>query len=105
MSVLLGPMPVADPDRLLAISRGDAIPYTYPAFRDVQRRTRVLAGMTATFPMESDLDVDGDSSFVAAEVTPANYAEVFGIRPALGRWFADDREAAAVISHTVWQRR
>ena len=36
--------------------------------------------------MESDLEVDGASEFVAAEVVSANYGVVLGV-PALGRWF------------------
>ncbi len=34
----------------------------------------------------------------------ANYADVLGIRPVSGRWFANDREPVAVISHAVWER-
>ena len=105
-AVLLRPMPVADPDRLimsqprpdrgLLVSRLSGFPGAQP---------RARRGSTASLPMESDLEVDGESEFVAAEVVSANYADVLGLRPSLGRWFANDREPAAVISHAVWQRR
>jgi hypothetical protein len=43
--------------------------------------------------------------FVTAEVVTDSYAEVFGLRPVLGRWFTDEIELSAVISHALWQRR
>jgi predicted permease len=55
--------------------------------------------------MESDLEVDGVSEFVAAEVVSANYGAVFSVAPALGRWFTSETEPVAVISHAVWQNR
>jgi predicted permease len=104
-SVLLRPMPVEEPERLVMVTRGESAGLSYPAYRDLQARTRTLAGLTAAFPMESDLDVDGESDFVVAEVVSANYGEVLGVRPFLGRWSVDDREPVAVISHAVWERR
>jgi predicted permease len=104
-SVLLRPMPVAEPARLIMVTRGESTGLSYPAYRDFETRTRVLSGLAATLPMESDLDVDGESSFVAAEVVSPTYAKVLGVRPSLGRWFVDDREPVAVISHAVWERR
>ena len=54
--------------------------------------------------MESDLAIDGESQFIGAEFASANYADVFGVRPSLGRWFVDDREPVAVISDAIWER-
>jgi predicted permease len=104
-SVLFRPLPGADPDRLLMLSRGASANFSYPDFQDLQARERLLSGVTASFPMESDLEVDGVSEFVAAEVAAANYGAVLGVAPALGRWFASDTEPVAVISHAVWQNR
>ncbi|HLG57134.1 MAG TPA: ABC transporter permease [Vicinamibacterales bacterium] len=104
-SVLFRSMPVADPERLIVVSRGDAASFSYPNYRDFLAGSRTLSGLTASLPMESDLDVDGESEFVAAEVVPANYAEVIGVRLALGQWFVNDAEPGAVISHAIWQRR
>jgi predicted permease len=55
--------------------------------------------------MESDLEVDGVSEFVAAEVVSANYGAVLGVAPTLGRWFTTETDPVAVISHAVWQNR
>jgi len=104
-SVLLRPMPVQAPEQLIVVSRGDTATFSYPVYRDVLERTRTMSGLTVSMPMESDLDIDGESRFVAAEVVSSNYARVIGVRPALGRWFTNDEESAAVISYTVWQER
>jgi predicted permease len=104
-AVLFRSMPVPDADRLVTIGRGEDGGFLFRDFFDLQARARLLSGLTTSFPMESDLDVDGTSEFVTAEVVPANYAQVFGVTMSLGRWFADDREPVAVISHAVWQRR
>ncbi len=104
-SVLFRPLPGADPRRLLMLSRGTSANFSYPDFQDLQARTRLLSGLTASFPMESDLDVDGASEFVAAEVVAANYGAVLGVAPAVGRWFSSETEPVAVISYAVWQNR
>jgi len=104
-SVLFRPLPGADPARLLMLTRGTSASFSYPDFQDMQARGRLLSGLTASFPMESDLEVDGVSEFVAAEVVAANYAGVLGVSPALGRWFTSETEPVAVISHAVWQNR
>jgi putative ABC transport system permease protein len=104
-SVLFRPLPGAVPGRLLMLSRGTSANFSHPDFQDLQARGRLLSGLTASFPMESDLEVDGVSEFVAAEVVAANYGEVLGVVPALGGWFASETEPVAVISHAVWQNR
>ena len=104
-SVLFRPLSVADPARLLMLSRGASANFSYPDFQDLQARGHLLAGLAASFPMESDLEVDGVSEFVAAEVVSANYGVVLGVAPAVGRWFTSETEPVAVISHAVWQNR
>src|SRR5205814_4391796 len=104
-SVLLRPLPVADPGRVLMLSRGSSATFSHPDFQDLQARGRLLSGLTASFPMESDLEVDGVSEFVAAEVVSANYGAVLGVAPARGRWLTSETEPVAVISHAVWQNR
>src|SRR5215510_13825560 len=91
-SVLFRPLPGADPGRVVILTRGTSANFSYPDFQDLQARGRLLAGVTASFPMESDLEVDGASEFVAAEVVAANYGAVLGVAPALGRWFTSETE-------------
>ena len=65
------------------------------------RGTQSLGAVAATLSMESDLAIDGQSQFVAVEVASAHYADVFGVRLSLGRWFVNDREPVAVISDAI----
>src|SRR5262245_23738341 len=104
-TVLFRPLAGADPGRLVRLGRGTSVSFSYPDFADLQARGRLLSGLTASFPMESDLDVNGMSEFAAAEVVAANYGAVLGVAPSLGRWFTSDTEPAAVISDAVWQKR
>jgi len=104
-SVLFRPLFVADPGRLLMLTRGASANFSFPDFQDLQARDRLLSGLAASFPMESDLEIDGVSEFVGAEVVSANYGAVLGVAPALGRWFTSETEPVAVISHAVWQNR
>jgi MacB-like protein len=72
--------------------------------RAVGSGTHSLRAVDATLSMESDLAIDGESQFIGAEFATANPADVFGVRPSLGRWFVDDREPVAVISDAMWER-
>jgi putative ABC transport system permease protein len=103
-SALFRPMPVEQPDRLIVVSRGESVSFAYPTYRDYRDRSRALSGLAAAMPYESDLDIDGDSSFIAAEAVSGNYAGVIGARTALGRWFTGEADPVAVISYAVWQR-
>ena len=104
-AVMFRAMPVQDPERLVVLSRGPDARFSLPAYRDFLERTRTLSGLTATLPSESDLDIDGESQFVAAEAVSGTYAAVIGPRTAIGRWFTTDTDPVAVISHAIWQRR
>ena len=104
-AVVLRPLPVIDADRLIRINRGDQAVLTYGNYQQLRDETRVLSGATVSFPMESDIDLNGESEFVVAEAVPANYGSVMGVALTLGRWPADEAEPTAVISHSVWERR
>jgi predicted permease len=103
-SALFRPMPVDQPDRLVVVSRGETVTFAYPTYRDYRDRSSALSGLAAAMPYESDIDIDGNSSFIAAEAVSGNYASVIGARTALGQWFSGDGDPVAVISHAVWQR-
>ena len=104
-AAMFRPIAVEDPDRLVALTRGPEATFSFPLYRGFTERSRTLSGITASAPTESDLDIDGDSQFVAAEFVSGNYAAVMGVHAVLGRWFTDDKESNAVISHATWQRR
>jgi len=105
-AVMFRSMAVRDPARLVALSRGtEAGTFSLPTYRAFAERSRTMSGLTASMPSESDLDINGESQFVAAEAVLGNYGSVMGIRTSLGRWFVSNNEPAAVISYAVWRRR
>lgn len=104
-AVMLRPLAVVDPERVVAITRGEETAWAYPVFEDLRERARTLDAMAMAFPMESDVEIDAESSFVTAEVVSGSYGDALGARLVLGRWFANDAEPAAVISFALWQRR
>ncbi|MGH9146880.1 MAG: ABC transporter permease, partial [Vicinamibacterales bacterium] len=104
-AVFLRPMPVDAPERLVWISRSQSTPWTYPTYQEVRARSRLFSGLAMSLPMESDVDVQGESSFVTAEAVTGNYVNVLGLTPVIGRWIVEDDEAAVVISYAMWERR
>src|SRR4051812_6986050 len=103
-ALLLRSFPVPESDRLIRLSRGQEPALSLARLRDIGSGTHSLRAITATLSMESDLAIDGQSQFIAVEVASAHYADVFDVRPSLGRWFVNDREAVAVISDAIWER-
>jgi predicted permease len=114
-STLLNPIPgVAKTGELVAISLGknaqSPFPLTYPDFvhlRDGARSFSGLAGYSTTTSV--NLTGSGKPERVWGALATANYFDVLGVKPMLGRGFlpAEDQtpEGApvAVISHRFWQ--
>jgi hypothetical protein len=71
-AVLFRPMPVFDPDRLVAVTRGEQTDWSFAVHRDFEQRSRLLSGLTASLAVESDVEIDGESEFAASEIVPAN---------------------------------
>jgi len=115
-ALLLRPLPVAEPERVVAVFTSDysgplygASSYAdYLAFRE---GTSALAGLAAHGPTPLALSADGSVERVLSELATDNYFDVVGLRPPLGRGFAagEDRPGAvarvAVVGHALWQRR
>jgi predicted permease len=113
-AALLRPLPAAtEPDRLVAVSRGDesGTPLSYPDFVALRERNEVLTGIAAFTPVPLSFG-NGDRSEVAlGALASGNYFDVLGVRPILGRAFLpeEDRTPGAhpvvVLSHRFWQSR
>jgi len=98
---------VRAPDRLVIISHAGSTAsqlISWPDYRDLRDRAQLLSGLAASNPTESSLDLDGETHSAAAEAVTANYPQVIGVRPCMGRWFTRDDEPAAVIGYRAWQR-
>jgi predicted permease len=109
-SLMLRPLPVADPDRLVLIERGS---WTNPIWEQIRARERQLFdGAFAWGPRRFDLSSGGETRYVEGAFASAGLFDVLGVRPVLGRTFipADDARGGgpegpvAVISYGFWQR-
>ena len=113
-ALLLRPLPVADPERLVDVytngSDGDTYATSsYADYLDLSAENEVFSGMAGYSPMFAAVNAGGRSRLTMGEIVTANYFQVLGVGPALGRTFvaADDAPGAArvaLIAHHVWQR-
>src|SRR6185436_20108057 len=71
-ALLLRPLPVAESDRLIRISRAQETALSIPLFRAVGSGTQSLRAVAATLSMESDLAIGSESQFIGAEVVSGN---------------------------------
>jgi predicted permease len=121
--VLLRPLPVPDPDRLvnLAASRPNPGPkscsnaggcdviFSYPMFRDLERVQTSFTGIAAHRGFGANLAYRGETVSGSGVLVSGSYFPVLGLRPALGRLLGpgDDRtrgeSPVVVLSHAYWQ--
>jgi hypothetical protein len=112
-TVLLRTLPVDDSQHLFFLdavgSKGPNGAPPYPCFERFREQTRSFSGMSAFTAEDEKLVVDGQMEKVHSLYASANYFDVLGVRPALGRLLhsADERlqPPTAVISYGYWQRR
>jgi predicted permease len=115
-AVLLRKTPVADPDRLVEIysSVSPEIPHftsSYPDYLSILEGTDAFAGIAGHAFVRGILSTGGKPVLTTGEVVTANYFDVLGITPALGRGFRPEenvgeaQHAVLVMGHGMWQRR
>src|SRR4051812_1314529 len=115
-AVLLRPLSYRQPDRLVAVwesnpKRGFDI---FPVLPEVYQRWKTQAHSFEQIGFARDkgftLTGDGEPESIRGYMFSANFFNVFGTQPELGRTFsAEDatpgHEQVAVLSHSLWQRR
>ena len=110
-AILIRPLPLADPDRLITFSivrRGtDRQPLSLPDVADFTESSHSLAGITSLFGWSANLTGSGDAERLSGMRVASDYFGVTGATVALGRPIQadDERRAVALISHGTWQRR
>lgn len=117
-SVLLRPLPYADPDRLVYLEGADLRDGTKggsicpPDFLDYRRENQVFERLAAFQSMSFTVTGDGgDAERLTAARVSAGFFETFGVAPiGAGRTFSSDEEqdgrnGVVVISYGLWQRR
>ncbi len=123
--VLLRPLPVSRPERLVLLSASgpnpghtdssyadEGICFSYPLYRDLRDHSprQIFAGVVARFPVGASVVWGARSEHASAELVSGNYFSVLGVGTVLGRPLGpeDDRPGAApavVLSAGAWHRR
>ncbi len=112
-SLLLRPLPVEKPGQLVFFNRGNGYnTLSYPDYRDFRDRADALSGVAADRIVPISLSVQaGNNSRVWGYEATANYFELLGVKPFLGRFFssADDDKPGAhpvlVLDYGCWRSR
>jgi predicted permease len=113
-STLLNPIPgLASPNEVVALSLGrgtdNPFPFTYPDFESMRDGQQSFAGITAANIAPMSLTGKGKPERVWGMVASANYFDLLGVRPILGRGFLPEEDSkpggapVAVISYRLWQ--
>jgi predicted permease len=121
-SVLLRPLPWADPDRLVSVlvarpqwrnnpvlagswDRGNV---SWVIWQDLQARSQVFTSVAAWRQGRPALDGERTELVPAMEVS-ASFFPTLGVSPQMGRFFTPDEDYAvsdsAIVSFESWQRR
>ena len=113
-SALLNPVPgITNAEEVVSLTLSKPgekpFPFTYPDIEALRNRQQSFAGITACGFAQMSLTGTGKPERVWGMVASANYFDVLGVRPILGRAFlpAEDKRPGgapvAVISYRLWQ--
>lgn len=112
--VLLKPLPFPDPDELVAVYDTQpacaTCPASFPKYHDWRDRNQVFAAIGGSMQASVVLTGEGEPQRVTAVRTTASLADVFGVKPLLGRWYTpeEDRDGAGkvvVLTYDYWRRQ
>ncbi len=114
-AVLLRPLPVAEPERVMSVYSVAADGtrsgrFSWLDFADYRAQNAAFAGLSAQMQTLLMLGAGEQAEPIFGEVADGHYFALLGVNAALGRTFTpdDDKTSAnrvAVISFTLWQRR
>jgi predicted permease len=128
-AVLLRSLPVSDPGKLVLLGTGsdngigssiaDSELYSYPFYRQLQKRNDVFSDVAAIFNMTNDVhgfivsksdQVNTESEMMHVVLVSGSYFPMLGVKPQLGRMLEEGDDASlgdhpvAVISQSFWHR-
>lgn len=112
--VLLNPLPYPQPSELVALysrtTQFSESSISYPNFLDWQRDNRSFASLAAYRGDDFNLTGSGEAQRLKAEMVSADFFQILGVQPAMGRLFnaGDDHAGAApvvLLSEGFWRRK
>jgi putative ABC transport system permease protein len=115
-AVLLQPLPVRDPARLVSVFTLDRINpgllyNSYPNYKDYRDRNTVFSGLALYTPILATLTGENELGDVPGQIVSGNYFDVLGVKPVFGRTFLPEEDrvpgtpAVVVISYAFWASR
>ncbi|HEX2643044.1 MAG TPA: ABC transporter permease [Thermoanaerobaculia bacterium] len=116
-ALLLRPVPVEDPDRLVMLFTKDsrnpgAPPLSHLNWKDYRDQNEVFSGMAGyDWTGMSVATANGEPAVATGQLVSGNYFDLLGIRAALGQTFRPEEDATpgaypvTVLSHRFWQER
>lgn len=118
-AVLLNPLPYKDAERLMVVwetnkqlgpEMWDRNEAAIGNFLDWRSRSQSFDQLGALFDTDMNLTGVGEPQRIKSCVVTANFFQVLGVQPLLGRSFPPEAETpgspfTAIISHELWQRQ
>jgi predicted permease len=114
-ALLLRPLPVAEPDRIVSIYTSDFSSTQYgassfPDYQAFRERSSTVTAISAYRTRQLSLNAGAETELVSAEVVVGNYFSTLGVSAARGRLLTESDDvgeapAVAVISYGLWARR
>lgn len=111
--VLLRPLPFAEPDRLALLYTAypdddTRYPLSAPDFMSLREGAASFMGMAAAVSADQTLTDRGDPRQLPVGRVSADYLEILGVAPVLGRGFRPEENqpganGVALLAHDVWQ--
>jgi predicted permease len=113
--VLRSPAAIQAPDRLVQIARSyETAPrwdnFSWPAMKLIEAEARALSGVAGYHSEPFVLGRGADTERVDGQIVTANFFDVLGVAPHVGRLFQPDDDVypgheVVVLSHALWSRR
>jgi putative ABC transport system permease protein len=113
-SVLLTPLAYPDSHEIVMVYDTQpacaTCPASFPKYHDWKDRNQVFSAIGGSTPASFVLTGTGDPERVAGIAATATLVDVFGVQPALGRWYTEQEDQpgaprVVVLSHGFWTRR
>jgi predicted permease len=114
-ALLLRSLPYQDPDRLVMLwedASFASFPRNTPApgnYTEWQKQNTVFTGIAATRGAVANLTADGPPEQIIGRRVTANFFQVLGRAPLIGRAFTEEEDRTnpnlAILSYGLWQRR
>ena len=119
---LLRSLPVAAPERLVVLDSpgpsagwvandNDETVFSLPMYHDLRDGSKVFSGMVARARAGVSVAAAGKADIAGAETVSANFFDVLGVKPLIGRFFSPAEDGApgsgpvVVMEHGFWTRR